>query len=248
MVSNLLSVIIPVHNEEKTIIEVLESLNRLELSNNFQKELIVINDYSTDNSGNIIKDYIANNKNLNIQLFENESNLGKSFSVVKGIKISNGEYVIIQDADMEYNVQDIDILLKKTINEKLDFVFGNRFHDKNKIIYASFYLGNKFLSFFSNIFVFLRTGKSIPDMEVCYKLVKGDILRDIAKSLVSKSMFGFEPEVTAKLIRYSKKLNRKVQFGIVPISYFPRTIEQGKHIRYTDGIKALLEIIRFNIF
>ena len=132
-------------------------------------------------------------------------------------------------------------------NKKLDVVYGNRFGKKNKVIYWQNYFGNKSLSIFSNLFTYPRIKTWIPDMEVCYKLINGNAARRIAEQIVSKSTFGLEPEITAKLSRY--KVNKKhLKFGVVPISYYPRTLAEGKKMHaIKDGIKALKEILRFNL-
>jgi len=245
-----LSIVIPAHNEEKTIYELLKKVEKIKLPESTTKEIIVINDYSTDKTEKEIVKYKkeADTKKTIVKYFSNETNLGKSLTVKKGIAETTGNYVIIQDADLEYDPNDISKILQMMLDNNLDFVYGNRFGKNNIVIYKSYLLGNKVLSAFSNIFVLLQTGKVIPDMEVCYKLMKGDIAREIFRNLESRSMFGMEPEITAKLTRFRKKNGKKLAFGIVPISYYPRTIEQGKHIKVLDGIKAVWEIIKFNIF
>lgn len=238
-----LSIIIPAYNEEKTITELLRKVINVKWDRQTKVEIIIINDCSKDNTLQMIKKFRFN---TNFIIIDNKVNLGKSRSVAKGIIKSSGDYVIIQDADLEYNPNDIKMLLNKCIDKKFDFVYGNRFAGKNKLLYKSFYIGNKGVTFVSNIFTFPKLKKIIPDMEVCYKLIKGDIARDIASKLTAKSNFGFEPEVTARLANY--KINGKhLNFEILPISYFPRTIEQGKKIRWKDGFKAIGEIVKYNI-
>lgn len=239
------SIIIPAYNEEKTIELILKKVVTIDFGPNITKEIIVINDCSRDKTLEKLKTF----KEIYNQLvvLNNEKNLGKSKSVVKGILKSTGDVVVIQDADLEYDPNDLVKLYKQLVNKNLDFVYGNRFGGGNKIIYKSFYFGNHTVSFVSNLFTYFRFKKLIPDMEVCYKMIKGNIFRDIAKNMTANSNFGFEPELTAKLTRY--KINAKsLQFDILPISYFPRTIQEGKKIRWKDGIKAIFEIIKYNLW
>lgn len=240
-----ISIIIPAYNEEKTIKELLDKVISLNFGEGVKKEVIVINDCSKDNTFEILSTVIG--EKYPIKVINNEVNLGKSRTVVKGILSSTGDYVVIQDADLEYDPNDLKIEYEYMILKGIDFVYGNRFNGNNKIVYKSFYFGNRLVSLASNVFTYPRLRESIPDMEVCYKMVKGDIFRDIAKTMTAKTNFGFEPELTAKLARY--KVNGKhLKFEVIPISYFPRTIEQGKKIRWVDGVKAIIEIIKYNLF
>jgi len=240
-----ISIIIPAYNEEKTIKELLDKVISLNFGEGVEKEVIVINDCSKDNTSKILSTVIG--EKYPIKVINNDVNLGKSRTVVKGILSSTGDYVVIQDADLEYDPNDLKIEYEYMILKGIDFVYGNRFNGNNKIVYKSFYFGNRLVSLASNILTYPRLRESIPDMEVCYKMVKGDIFRDIAKTMTAKTNFGFEPELTAKLARY--KVNGKhLKFEVIPISYFPRTIEQGKKIRWVDGVKAIIEIIKYNLF
>ena len=239
-----LSIIVPAYNEEKTIILMIEKLLILDFGLNTNVEVIVINDGSKDKTLSLLNSYAKNNDT--IKILDNSKNIGKSRTVQRGIIESKGDYIIIQDADLEYDPNDILRLIAHCVKNNLDFVYGNRFNGSNKLIYKSFFIGNKVVSLVSNIFTYLKLKKIIPDMEVCYKLIKGDIARDIASKLTATSNFGFEPEVTARLANY--KINGKhLKFDILPISYFPRTIEQGKKIRWKDGFKAIGEIIKYNL-
>lgn len=244
--NNKLSIVIPVYNEAKSLEIIVSKVLSIKLPNNMGKELILVNDGSIDKSWEIIVS--LSEKNPEIKKLDNIKNIGKSQSVKNGILFSTGDFVVIQDADLEYEPAEIVDLINLAVGKGLDVVYGNRFGKKNKVIYFQNYLGNKFLSFVSNIFTYPRIGLWIPDMEVCYKLVNGDILRDLAKNIESKSNFGIEPEVTAKLSRY-KRNGKHLKFGIVPISYYPRSIQEGKKMKaVNDGIKALKEILRFNLF
>lgn len=242
-----LSLVIPAYNEEKTIKELLEKVSNTQLPDDFEKEVIVINDASKDSTQEIVSELI--NKYPYLKLLRNEKNLGKSQSVRKGILESTGDYVVIQDADLEYEPEEIGTMLQKMLDKKLDVVYGNRFGKKNKVIYYQNYIGNKILSFISNLFTYPRIRVWIPDMEVCYKLVRGDVMREIAKTIESRSNFGFEPEVTAKLSRYKKQDRKHLRFIVEPITYRPRTIAEGKKMKaIKDGIKALKEILKFNLY
>lgn len=240
-----LSIIIPIYNEEKTLEELVKKVLNVRLPQGIKKEIILINDASKDGSRKIIKKLAS--KNRNIRSFSNKMNLGKSQTVRKGILKSSGDFVIIQDADLEYNPEEIVGMIKLVENNDFDVVYGNRFGRKSKVIYRHYYLGNKFVSLFSNFFTYPRIRVWIPDMEVCYKLIRGDIARKLFQKLKARSSFGLEPEITAKLSRYKEK-GKYLRFGVFPISYCPRTIEEGKHIRITDGLKALIEIVKYNVF
>jgi glycosyltransferase involved in cell wall biosynthesis len=240
-----LSIVIPLYNEEKTLGQLLNKVIDIKLPEGFEKEILLVNDSSKDSSQLIINDFVK--KYSFIKSLINEKNLGKSQTVRNGILQSTGEYVVVQDADLEYEPSEIVELLELALKNDLDVVYGNRFGKKNKVIYWQNYFGNKLVSLVSDIFTFPRLRKSIPDMEVCYKLIKGDIARDIVKSIVSKSNFGIEPEITAKIARY-KKDGKRLKLGIVPVSYYPRSIAEGKKMKaFRDGFKAVKEIIVFNL-
>lgn len=240
-----LSIIIPSYNEEKTIIQILEQI--IGVFKNISVEIIIVNDSSKDQTKNLVENFIKD-KSF-IRLLNNEKNLGKTQSVRKGILASTGELIIIQDADLEYDPKDILSMLELVEKGNYDVIYGNRFGKNNKVIYWQNYFGNLTLSAISNLFTFPRIGVWITDMEVCYKLVNGRILREIAQNIVSTSNFGFEPEITAKLSRFKNPNGKHLNFSSIPISYYPRTIAEGKKIlAVKDGIKALIEIIRFNLF
>ncbi len=245
MKAKTLSIVIPSYNESKTLEELVGKVLAVKLPFGFSKEIIIVNDASKDNSLEIMRKLAAKNKEIIV--LDNPKNLGKTQTVRKGFMKTSGEVVVVQDADLEYEPEELKELLELMINENLDVVYGNRFGKKNKVIYWKNYYGNKGISFISNIFTYPRIRKFIPDMEVCYKMVKGEIIRDIAPKITAKSNFGLEPELTARLARY-KKDGKRLKFGIVPISYFARSIEEGKKMKaFKDGFKALKEIIRYNL-
>ncbi|MEP7104006.1 MAG: glycosyltransferase family 2 protein [Candidatus Dojkabacteria bacterium] len=240
-----LSIVIPVWNEERTLEELVRKVYSVDLPRNFEKEFVIVNDGSKDKSWQIMLKLATELKN--VKAIQNEKNMGKSQTVRNGILKTTGEFVIIQDADLEYDPNEIQNLLKLALDKNLDVVYGNRFGKDNKVIYWLNYIGNRFLSVFSNVFTLPRVKVWIPDMEVCYKLVKGDVFREIAKDITAKSTFGLEPEVTAKLSKY-KENGKHLKFGIVPISYFPRSMAEGKKMHAVkDGLKAMVEIIKYNL-
>lgn len=241
-----LSIVIPIYNEEKTLEILVKKVLSVEFPNSIKKEIILVNDGSKDSSWKIIEELAKEHDE--ITKLNNEKNSGKTQTVRNGILASTGDYVIIQDADLEYEPNEIVDLVNLAVDKNLDVVYGNRFGKKNKVIYMQNYIGNKLLSFISNLFTYFRIKVYIPDMEVCYKLIRGDIAREIGKTIESISNFGFEPEVTAKLTRF-KLEGRHLKFGIVPISYYPRSIQEGKKMKAVeDGLKALWEIVKFNLF
>jgi glycosyltransferase involved in cell wall biosynthesis len=244
--SRLLSIIIPIYNEEKTLSQILEKVLEINLPENYQKEIILCNDCSKDSSQQIIDEYCE--KYDFIKSIKNSKNLGKTQTVKNGLLKSTGDWVVIQDADLEYDPEDLVFMLDQALNRKVDVVYGNRFGQYNGVIYWKNFLGNLFLSIFSNFFTIFRIRVFIPDMEVCYKMIRGDIIREIAPQITSTSNFGFEPEITARLGHYCKNIDH-LNFLILPISYYPRSIEEGKKMNaFKDGIKALVEIVKFNLF
>lgn len=239
-----ISFIIPIYNEEKTLVKLLHKVENAYLSN-LEKEFVLVDDCSTDNTKKILADL---NNRQGYTILHNKNNLGKSQSVKKGILNSTGDLVIIQDADLEYDPNDLEPFVELFMEDKVDLVYGNRFGKKNEVIYWQNWIGNTILSFISSILTLTRSGMYTRDMEVCYKMCKGDIFRDIAANIVATSGFGLEPELTARFSKY--KINGKhLRYQQVPISYKPRSVEEGKHLNaYKDGFRALLEIFRYNFF
>lgn len=242
---NKLSIVVPAWNEEKTLAQLVKKVMSIKYPHINEIEVIIVNDGSQDNTWAIMQDLEKNFPE--VHAFSNEQNSGKSQTVRNGILKTTGDVVVIQDADFEYEPNEICDLLNLMAEQDLDVVYGNRFGRKNKVIYWQNYIGNKFLSLVSNIFTYPRVKVWIPDMEVCYKLIKGDVARDVGGNITSTSRFGLEPEITAKLAKY--KMNGKhLKFGIIPISYFPRSIAEGKKMSaFEDGYKALKEILKFNL-
>ena len=230
-----LSIIIPCYNEEKTIIPLLISINKVQLTDGIEKEIVIIDDKSSDNSISIINKYNEENDNK-IKLLINEKNCGKGYSISKGINECNGDYIIIQDADLEYSPSEYNKLLGPILNNFADVVYGSRFKggDPHRVLFFWHSIGNKILTFLSNI----STNLNLTDMETCYKLFKSDIIKKIQ---LKENRFGFEPEVTAKI---SKIKNIKIYE--VGISYNGRTYDEGKKINWKDGFRAIYCIIKYS--
>lgn len=233
-----LSIIIPAYNEAATIHLILEKIKQVQLVNDIEKEIIIVNDYSTDNTKGAIETYISKNEDLNIQYFEHSKNKGKGAALHTGIKNATGEYLIIQDADLEYTPVEYNDLLKPVLMGVADVVYGSRFVGSNphRVLFFWHTIGNKFLTFLSNMF----TNLNLTDMETCYKLFRTETIQSIQ---LKEKRFGFEPEVTAKISRIPN-----IRIYEVGISYFGRTYEEGKKIGWKDGFRAIYCILKYGLF
>jgi glycosyltransferase involved in cell wall biosynthesis len=232
-----LSIIIPAFNEAKTIHLILDKIKQVSLPNDIQKEIIIVNDCSRDDTEQALQTYMAANTDLNIQYYKHEINQGKGAALHTGISKASGDWVIIQDADLEYDPQEYKLLLQPILDGHADVVYGSRFigGKPHRVMFLGHTFGNRFLTFMSNLF----TGVNLTDMETCYKLFKRNIIQGIP--LVEKR-FGFEPEVTAKITR-----ERDIRIYEVGISYYGRTYADGKKIGWKDGVRAMYCIFKYGL-
>ncbi len=233
-----LSIVIPAYNEGPTIHRILNKVKAVKLTDDMKKEVIIVNDCSKDNTEESILAYKAANPDLPISYYKHEVNQGKGAALHTGIKKATGDYVIIQDADLEYDPEEYNILLKPLLSDFADVVYGSRFigGKPHRILFFWHSIGNRWLTTASNMF----TNLNLTDMETCYKVFK----REMVQSLTLKEKrFGFEPEVTAKISRIPK-----VRIYEVGISYYGRTYEEGKKIGMKDAFRALYCIIKYNVF
>lgn len=235
---SVLSIVIPAYNEGATIHLILNKIKAVKLADDIQKEVIIVNDCSKDNTEEAILAYQAANADLPISYYKHQVNQGKGAALHTGIKKATGDYVIIQDADLEYDPKEYNLLLQPILDGFADVVYGSRFMGGNphRILFFWHSIGNAWLTTASNMF----TNLNLTDMETCYKLFKREIIQNIK---LEEKRFGFEPEVTAKIARIPK-----IRVYEVGISYYGRTYEEGKKIGWKDAFRALYCIIKYNIF
>jgi glycosyltransferase involved in cell wall biosynthesis len=238
MIINKLSIIIPAYNEERTIHLILDKVKDVQLINNIQKEIIIVNDCSGDNTEGAIRLYQETNPGVNIQYFKHQVNQGKGAALHTGIAKATGDYLIIQDADLEYDPNEYNDLLKPVVNGFADVVYGSRFMGSNphRILFFWHTIGNRWLTFASNIF----SNMNLTDMETCYKLFNTKMIQGIT---LTEKRFGFEPEVTIKLSRIPH-----IRIYEVGISYYGRTYYEGKKIGWKDGVRAIYCILKYGLF
>lgn len=235
---NKLSIIIPAYDEAATIHLILDKVKGVDLIQDIKKEVIIVNDCSKDDTKGAILRYIEGNPDFSITYYEHEVNKGKGAAIHTGIAKATGEYLIIQDADLEYDPAEYNDLLKPVVNGFADVVYGSRFMGSNphRILFFWHTIGNKFLTTLSN----MVTNLNLTDMETCYKLFKTEVIQSIT---LKENRFGFEPEITTKISRVPN-----IRIYEVGISYYGRTYEEGKKIGWKDGVRAIYCIVKYGVF
>ena len=233
-----LSIVIPAYNEGPTIHHILNKVKNVRLIGDGAKEVIIVNDCSKDNTEEAIMAYKNANPELSITYHKHEVNQGKGAALHTGIRIATGDYVVIQDADLEYDPEEYNLLMKPFLDGFADVVYGSRFMGGNahRLLFFWHSIGNRWLTTLSNMF----TNLNMTDMETCYKVFKSEIIQSLK---LEEKRFGFEPEVTAKLSRIPK-----IRIYEVGISYYGRTYEEGKKIGWKDGFRAIYCILKYNLF
>lgn len=233
-----LSILIPAYNEARTIESILNRVLEVELIQNIKKEIIIIDDCSTDTTYELVQAYIIAHPTANIHLEQHVKNKGKGAAIHTGIRVATGDYLIVQDADLEYDPMEFNELFQPVFYDNADVVYGSRFMGSkpHRILFFWHTIGNRILTFLSN----MLTNLNLTDMETCYKLFRSDIIKKID---LKENRFGFEPEVTAKIARIPK-----IKIYEVGISYYGRTYEEGKKINWKDGFRAIYCILRYNLF
>jgi len=232
-----LSIVIPAYNEGKTIHKILDKIRQVVLIDEMQKEVIIVNDCSKDDTEEAVARYQAAHPELPIQYYKHAINQGKGAALRTGIKQATGDWLIIQDADLEYDPEEYNLLLAPVCKGVADVVYGSRFMGGNphRILFFWHTIGNKFLTFLSNMF----TNLNLTDMETCYKLFRAELIQSVP---LRENRFGFEPEITAKIARLPG-----IRIYEVGISYYGRTYAEGKHINWKDGFRAIYCILKYGL-
>src|SRR6185436_6677047 len=223
-----LSIIMPCFNEEIFVADALQKVILVLLDGNVEKEIIIVNDCSTDGTKSVIEQVIAHNPVVKIKLITHEKNQGKGACIRTGLQYATGDVLIIQDTDLEYDPTEYNKLLRPIIHGHADVVYGSRFRgsEAHRVLFFMHTIGNKILTFWSN----LLTGLNLSDMETGYKMFKTEIIRNIK---LRENRFGFEPEITSKISRI-----KNIRIYEVGISYYGRRYDEGKKIRWADGVRA----------
>jgi glycosyltransferase involved in cell wall biosynthesis len=233
-----LTILMPCFNEENFVVDVLKKVSQVALEGNVKKEMIIIDDHSTDGTKKAIEEFIFQNAAQKIRLIIHEKNKGKGACIRTGLQYTSGQAVIIQDTDLEYDPFEYNKLLRPILNGHADVVYGSRFRgsEAHRVLFFLHTIGNKVLTFWSN----LLTGLNLSDMETGYKMFKTEIIQNIK---IKENRFGFEPEITSKISRI-----KKIRIYEVGISYYGRRYDEGKKIKWVDGIRAFYCIFKYNIF
>ena len=235
MTPQTLTILIPAYNEARTITRLLERVLAADLPHGLQKELIVVDDASADGTAEAVAQFAAENPGCVLRIISHPKNQGKGAALHTGIAAATGDFIIVQDADLEYDPREYELLLMPILEGFADVVYGSRFMGgkPHRILFFWHSIGNKFLTFLSNMF----SGLNLTDMETCYKLFRADILKSLK---MKEKRFGFEPEVTAKIARV-----KGIRIYEVGISYYGRTYEEGKKISWRDGLHAIWCVVRY---
>lgn len=234
-----LSVVMPAYNEAATISHILHRVLNVQLMDGLSKEVVIVDDASRDNTKQAIESFIADHDHAGvIRYFRQERNQGKGAAIRRGFEEATGDIIVIQDADLEYDPEEYNTLLKPILGGQADVVYGSRFMGGNphRILFFWHSIGNKFLTFVSNTF----TDLNLTDMETCYKMFKRELLSHFR---LEENRFGIEPEITAKFARIPR-----IRIYEVGISYYGRTFEEGKKINWRDGVRAIWCILKYNLF
>ena len=233
-----LSILIPVYNEEDNIQRILDRVRAVTLVNNIAKQIVIVNDCSTDGTEELVLRYIEKHNDVQIEYQKHSKNKGKGRAINTALKMVKGDFVIIQDADNEYDPEEYNLLLQPIIDNYADVVYGSRFMGGNphRILFFWHRLGNNFLTFLSNMF----SNLNLTDMETCYKMFRREVIQSIK---IKENRFGIEPEITAKMAKI-----KGIRIYEVGISYYGRTYEEGKKIGWKDGFRAIYCILKYNIF
>lgn len=233
-----LTIIVPAYNEERFIYQVLQRIASAKLIGDLEKEILVVDDCSKDNTAGQVTQFKSDYPSVYLNYVRHEVNMGKGAAIRTGMQQAKGDFVIIQDADLEYDPQEFNLLLAPVLNGYADVVYGSRFMGgrPHRVLFFWHTIGNKWLTMLSN----MLTNLNLTDMETCYKLFKREVIQQVN---LRENRFGFEPEITAKISRIPN-----IRIYEVGISYYGRTYAEGKKINYKDGFRAIACILKYNLF